>query len=274
MNNKELEEIILKEYKEDDNKFSYERISPYEKRLFIYKSDKCILCEFCINSCPVSALNINVRASYIDKLKINLEPKLCTLCSICYNVCLFDSIEFYVDERRSKKIIKYKGEFKFFDEKCDKRDDGNLCNDCEIACPRGAIKAYLKNGKNTIKRDEDKCIFCRNCEIACPRKAIEVSKFLEGEIHYDNEKCQACGACINICPTNSITTSKKIGEKIKIKEETCIYCKACMNVCPVNAIEVRRNKFVGKIEVKEENLPNIRMFIERARNILDNESKK
>ena len=265
----EQEEVIIKNYDEKENEFFFERKSPYESRKLIYKSSSCILCEFCINSCPTSALSINVRASYIDALKLKLEPNLCTLCSICYNVCLFGSIEFIIDGSEANKVIRYEGRFEFFEERCSTKDDGSLCDYCEKSCPRNAIKAYLKNGKNTISRDESKCIYCRNCELSCPRNAIKVIKFLEGNVEYDNEKCQACGACINICPTRSIELSKKIGEKIRIREETCIYCKACMNVCPVNAIKIERKKFIGNIKVLNENISSAKMYVERAKKILD-----
>ncbi len=267
MNNQE--EVIVKEYIEEEDEFRFSRKSPYDERKLVYKSDSCILCEFCVNTCPTLALSINVRASYINVLKLKLNPELCILCGLCYNVCIFNSMEFFVNNSKSDRIIRYKGRFEFHEERCSTREDGSLCNDCELACPRNAIKAYIKNGKNTIERDEGKCIYCSNCENSCPRNAIKVEKFLKGEIEFFDEKCQACGACINVCPTNSIKVSKKLGKKLEINEKTCIYCKACMNVCPVDAIKVIRKEFIGEIEILNENSPNIKSFIERAKNIID-----
>ncbi len=270
-----MEDIVVYKAYAKGRELFYERKSPTEIRTLIFKSDECTGCGICVEACPREAIEINVigASKNLNAPKLIFDPEKCYLCGICYNLCPVGAIDFKI-KGSSTNISKRTslGKFSFINEKCDFKDKERkiMCDDCEFACPRSAIKATVENNKNTIEHKDEVCVRCGTCALACPREAIEVEKPFLGEISVDLEKCQSCGVCVEVCPTKSIKMPKKEPwektDKLVIKDETCIYCKACMNACPVNAIEVKRK--VANIKI-DKNAPNYKALLNAVEKLLE-----
>ncbi len=271
----DMNDLVVYKTSVKERDIFYERRSPTEKRILIFKSDACTGCGICVDVCPREAIEINVigASQSLNAPKLIFDPEKCYLCGICYNFCPVGAIDFKIEGSSTKNIKRTSlGKFTFIQEKCDFKDEEKkiMCDDCEKVCPRSAIKATVENNRNTIKHDDNACVRCGTCALTCPRDAIEVTKLFLGEISVDLEKCQACGVCVEVCPTNSITMPKKNPwertDKIVINDVTCIYCKACMNACPVNAIEVKRK--AANIEV-DEHAPNYKALENSIEKLLE-----
>ncbi len=241
----------------------YTRESVREKRELVYSKDKCVGCWLCFESCPTDAISKNpvgiIESREEDHPHIVIDPQECVLCGICAEVCMFGTLDLRIDGSSIVDLNypKLKELWEWDENKCIPKDDaGNkvLCSDCEVACPRGALKCELVSNKgkakknvqvqNVVKHDEDLCIHCTSCQIACPEDAIKVEKVFKGEIDVDLDKCQGCGVCVDVCPSKSLSMPKPgIGErneKLMIDKDVCIYCSACVNSCPVDALTVKR----------------------------------
>lgn len=248
----------------DERGLVFRRQSNKETRELIYKDALCTGCWFCYNACPTKAIKVNpsgsVENKLADSLKILVDPEKCVLCGICAEVCIFNAFDLLqngVSQEVMKGYPKFQRRWKLEEAKCKPKGD-KLCDDCENACPRDALKCSLEfsdgKPKMRVEHDSNACVLCTSCKIACPEKAIELDKVFEGEIKVDLEKCQGCGICVDVCPTETLSTPKaKLGsrvDKLVINHDTCIYCSACVNACPVGALEVKRKniKFVTEDE--------------------------
>jgi 4Fe-4S ferredoxin len=212
------------------------------ERILKYLRELCTGCGICVEVCPKDCIQLNPPSAKNTHPLIIIDSNECHLCGICCEVCLFNAIDVHVNGQSIKKFEgtpHYSPTYEMDQSKC-KPD----CKECEIACPRGAIKIKSNNGV-FVERDESKCVYCTSCALACPEDAIVVEKVFSGEISID-ENCQACGVCVELCPTNAIVLPKfeldREVERIKVIEEKCIYCGACEKACPLNLITVlRRN---------------------------------
>lgn len=235
------------------DEISFKRETEKETRKLSYWLEPCTGCGMCFKACPAKAITLGPFGVILKGLAkaphVIISPEKCTLCGVCAGVCFFNAIDVEIDGKSIKTLQdypRYQKGYLFDQEKC-KPKNGELCKDCEDACPRHAIKTKLAAGRNTIERAEYKCIYCSNCERACPQDAITVEKIFDGTTEVDLDMCQGCRVCIDICPSGAITFPKpeKLGEipnKIEIDMEICTFCGACEIACPVDAISIKRKK--------------------------------
>lgn len=248
----------------EDGALVYARESVREKRELIYRKDKCVGCWLCFESCPTEAISRNpvgiIESPMEDHPHIIIDPEECVLCGVCAEVCMFGSLDLHIDGSSILNLSypRLRESWEWHAEKCKPKEvDGSieLCDDCEVACPRRALKCELvmKKGKkssgkaeNRVDRNEELCIYCTTCQRACPEDAIAVEKVFAGEIDVDLDKCQGCGVCVDVCPSKALSMLKpgigERGEKLTINEEVCVYCGACVNSCPVEALSVKRTE--------------------------------
>lgn len=238
----------------------FKRASVRDKRKLVFNKENCVGCWFCVDSCPVEAIEKNPirnrNGEVIMHQNIIIDPEKCVLCGICAEVCVFEALKMTINDESIKGLKGYPQYNKAYyidPEKCVPKDAANpeLCRDCEVVCPRGALKCSLvvegAKGKikNTVEHDENLCIMCTTCKHACPQDAITVEKFFEGSIEVDLENCQGCGVCVDICPAKALSMPKaelgKRVDKLVINHDSCMYCGACANSCPTEALTVKRN---------------------------------
>jgi 4Fe-4S ferredoxin len=234
--------ITSQEIKED--KVVLRRRSALKERVLSYSKKLCTGCGMCVETCPISCIELNPVSTVrgiVSQPGIVVDPEKCFLCGICSEVCLFNAIEL-LEDGNPIKFLDGNPRFSLIYDIDEKKCPAG-CKECEIACPRKAIRC-LDGEKTIVAREAEKCIYCTSCKIACPENAIVVEKVFSGEISIDLEKCQACGICVSVCPSKAIEMPEpefgKEVEQIKLIEERCIYCKACENGCPLKAISVRR----------------------------------
>jgi len=231
-----MDKLLFKSKVQDGN-IIIERKSHLGVRTLKYLKELCSGCGLCSDVCPQECIDLNPPSAKETHPFIVIDPDKCLLCGICSEVCLFNALEVTSDQelvKYSDGTPSYSLTYEVDVNKCPPD-----CRECEIACPRNAIKC-----ENGFQRDEVRCIYCKSCEIACPEDAIIVEKVFSGEIKVDVDSCQACGVCIEVCPSNAIFFPKfEIGkepERIKVNEDVCIYCGACEKACPLNGITVIR----------------------------------
>jgi len=246
----------------EDGALVYSRESVRENRELLFRKDKCVGCWLCYDACPTDAISCNpvgiIESVEEDHPNIVIDPQECVLCGVCAEVCMFGSLDMNIDGSSIMDLNypKLKEQWVWNEEKCiPKEAHGKkvLCSDCEVTCPRGALKCDLVSEKgkkasgkvkNTVQRNVDLCIYCTTCQTECPEDAITVEKIFDGEINVDLNKCQGCGVCVDVCPSNALDMPKpgvgELSEKLTINKDACVYCSACVNSCPVEALSVKR----------------------------------
>ncbi|MEE9594107.1 MAG: 4Fe-4S binding protein [Candidatus Hydrothermarchaeales archaeon] len=247
----------------EDDALVYTRESVREKRELIFRKDTCVGCWLCFDACPTDAISRNpvgiIESIEEDHPNIVIDPQECVLCGVCAEVCIFGSLDLTIDGSSIMDLTypRLKEQWEWHEDKCIPKDAKNkiICEDCEVACPRGALKCELVTEmgkgkkaidkvKNLVKRDEALCIYCTTCQTVCPEDAITVEKVFDGEINVDLDKCQGCGVCVDVCPSNALNMPKpgigELSDKLMIDKDFCIYCSACVNSCPVEALSVTR----------------------------------
>ncbi len=232
----ETENRLVISMKIEGNRFIIRRKTHLEERVLVYDSDLCVGCGMCAEACLAECIELNPPSAKGFAHLIVIDAERCYLCGVCCEVCIFGAIDVRTNGKSIKDFPCTPRYSTVFDVDTSRCPPG--CNICEMACPRGAIRCEVRDGRNVIIRNEDLCIYCTNCKHACPENAILVEKPISGEISVDKEKCQVCGACADICPSKAISFPKD--EKISVNVEVCLFCKACERICPVDAIKVRR----------------------------------
>ena len=66
-------------------------------KIVLYNSDKCVLCEKCIEVCPNKCFKI-------ENKKINFNSKKCNLCRKCVENCSFNAIEWSSKKMTIEKV--------------------------------------------------------------------------------------------------------------------------------------------------------------------------
>ncbi len=61
----------------------------------------------------------------------------------------------------------------------------------------------VREQKDVIKHDPDRCVNCGACVSLCPTKAFSLDE--KGELVYDEEKCVLCGICVDGCPRKALS---------------------------------------------------------------------
>lgn len=262
----------------------FERESVRDRRKLVFSKNACVGCWLCYASCPLEAIEKNpIRnrdRGVLEHENIIIDPEKCVLCGICAEVCIFDALRFTIDGESIKNLKGYPQYAKAYyidPEKCVPKGEDEVCRDCEVACPRGALRCSLEveeGVKNVVERDEELCIMCTTCKHACPQDAITVEKFFEGEIEVDLERCVGCGVCVAICPAKALSMPKPgVGEKVDtlvINHDACIYCGACANACPTLALTVKR----GSINfVKDKNTSTMKRRVKIFEELLTKEEE-
>jgi len=238
----ETSNVIEFSLESKEGKVIFRRKTSLEDRMLIYYKELCVGCGICFEVCPSDCIELNpisATRGVAPYPSIVIDPEKCYLCGICNEVCFFNALKLFINGEEVKYLEgspRYALIYEIDESKC-KPD----CKECELACPRDAIKCISK-----VERDEEKCVYCTACKLACPEGAIVVEKVFSGSIELDLEKCQACGVCVDVCPTKALIMQEpefgKEVEKLSIMEERCIYCKACANACPLDAISVVRSR--------------------------------
>ncbi len=61
----------------------------------------------------------------------------------------------------------------------------------------------LKEQKNSVRYDRDRCVDCGACIAICPTKAFSYDKSMK--LVFDEDKCVLCGQCIDACPRRALS---------------------------------------------------------------------
>ncbi len=244
----------------EDDALIYARESVRERRELVYRGDRCVGCWLCYESCPTEAISKNPIGAPIDEeaehQNILIDPQKCVHCGVCAEVCMFDALDVRVNGASIVDLAypRFQERWELSEEKCVPKDAANrvLCKDCEVACPRGALKCGLvvkdEAGtvvvKNTVERDRRLCIHCTTCMRICPQDALVVEKVFDGEISVDLELCQGCGVCVDVCPSKALSMPKagagERADRLVVNQDACVFCGACANSCPVEALTAKR----------------------------------
>ncbi|CAF31020.1 4Fe-4S binding protein [Methanococcus maripaludis] len=153
---------ILKKYF-DNLDINFELDSQYISNKIEINPEICILCNRCLEVCPVTAISSNFpEVPDIDNK--------CVYCNTCVETCPVDAIKITKTRVRVENgnlIIENRLKSKKLDynrKKC------VMCLVCTKNCPFEAIS----ESDDTISFNMDKCVLCGHCEEICPAKAIKL----------------------------------------------------------------------------------------------------
>lgn len=156
-----VSEILKKYFGELDIQFELDR--QYINNKIEINPEICILCDRCLEICPVNAISSTFpEVPYIDDK--------CVYCNTCVETCPVDAIKItktrvkvengnlIIENRLKSENLEYNRQ------KC------VMCLVCSKNCPFGAIS----ESDDKISFDMEKCVLCGHCEKICPAKAIKL----------------------------------------------------------------------------------------------------
>ncbi len=222
---------------------SIERKIYNRKYKLVLNRELCKNCRLCYWVCPKDAIKlpkIDPDGTNSKENVIDIDVEKCNYCGLCENLCIFNAIKHYVDEKHVVPVVET-GSFP----QIARSIKLNLKN--AAVCPRHGKWCPLKileiNVYYPIIQTE-LCPCCTRCETGCPgcklcNGVIKVKKIIQGTINLDSKKCpKGCKKCLKSCPVEALYINTK--GKVSVNKKTCVYCGACLNYCPEkDAIKIR-----------------------------------
>jgi len=153
---------LVKKYFEDLS-VTLELDSQYVDNKIEINPDLCIICNKCVEICPVNAISSNFP-------EIPAIDKSCVYCASCVEICPVNAIQ--ITKARVKvakgdllieKTHSKNQKLNYDRQKC------VMCLVCIKNCPFDAI-SEIKSGLDFNKN----CVLCGQCERVCPAKAIDL----------------------------------------------------------------------------------------------------
>ncbi|WP_372994459.1 4Fe-4S dicluster domain-containing protein [Lutispora sp.] len=145
-----------------------------------------------------------------------ISPEKCIGCRTCELICSFNRMEEFNPKQAAVSVFAYDEAAIAVPIMCMQCEDPS----CMKVCPVGAI---VRDEKDAVIIDIQKCIGCKMCISACPLGNITFSPTQKKLI-----KCDLCGGnpqCAEFCPSGAIqykeatpanlNKKKKMGEKFK-----------------------------------------------------------
>ena len=256
-------EVLLKsvELDDDGDDFQFELDDFKAEEEIIAVAPKCVRCNTCVGTCPVSAIepaNIFRIAKITDK---------CVKCEICVQTCPISAIKLI------KNVVVYDGEseddfveYSLNNVSCPHRvvrmnsididySTENNWQDCADLCPTNAFtlefREFFESRNIDVGIDfiddelypyvnEKMCIGCGACaEISLNNNAVELDRYVGPIVHSRNlevnhDLCVNCFLCEENCPTDAI---ELVDGEVVLDDDKCIRCVECTNHCPVGALK-------------------------------------
>jgi len=261
-------EVLLKsvELDDDGDDFQFELDDFNAEEEIIAVAPKCVRCNTCVGTCPVSAIE---PANIFRIAKITEK---CVKCEICVQTCPVSAIKLI------KNVVVYDSdgendfiEYSLNNVRCPHRvvrmknieidySQENNWQDCTDLCPTNAFTLEFSEYFDSIgfdigvPFDEDTlypfinrklCIGCGACvEISQNKNAISLDRIIGPIVHSRNievnhDLCVNCYLCEENCPVEAICLED--GEVV-LNNDKCIRCVECTNHCPVGALQRVNNK--------------------------------
>lgn len=135
-------------------------------------TDRCTLCEACIEACPERI----IVAGHAGYPIVDFSSGGCTFCGACRQICSEDCFDLAEDANPwaqhavvGMTCVEHKGV---------------ACRMCESACEANALSFRpAVGGRSTVTVQEDRCTGCGSCLSHCPVGAISIQSMANAERH-------------------------------------------------------------------------------------------